>query len=112
MPYISYNIPNLYAVPPSITESKSELSVNQGQSIRLLCEVVGNPRPQIAWMKNGLRISESDPHYFISESGSLEIFSADRSDTAIYICTASNNIGVMEKPISLVVNGIVFRYFN
>jgi hypothetical protein len=92
-----------YPVPPSIYNSPTDIVVTQGKSIRLPCEVAGDPQPQITWTKNGVRLSEVDPHYFISESGSLEIFSADPDDTATYSCTAINIAGVKEKRISLFV---------
>ena len=44
-----------------------------------------------------------DPHYFISEDGSMEIFSADPQDRATYSCTAINVAGVVEKRMSLIV---------
>ena len=93
-------------VPPVIEDDTDvDLAVIQDRSIRLPCEVRGDPRPQITWTKNGLRIAESDPHYFISEEGSLEIFSADPQDTATYSCTAINVAGVKEKRITLFVQG-------
>ena len=92
---------------PAIKDSESELTVTQGQSIRLPCEVTGDPRPQITWTKNGVRISEVDPHYFISEAGSLEIFSADPGDTATYSCTAMNIVGVKEKRMTLFVRSML-----
>jgi Immunoglobulin I-set domain len=92
-----------HAVPPLIRDTPGDIVVTQGRSIRLPCEVSGDPRPQITWTKNGVRLSEVDPHYFISESGSLEIFSADPQDTATYSCTAINVAGVKEKRIMLFV---------
>ncbi len=60
---------------------------------------------------SGVRIADSDPHYFISEDGSLEIFSADPADTATYSCTAINVAGVMEKRITLFVQSeILFNF--
>jgi L1 cell adhesion molecule len=77
--------------------------VTQGQSVRLLCEAHGDPKPQITWTKNGMRISEVDPHYFVDETGSLEIFSVDPQDTATYSCTVVNMAGIKEKRLSLFV---------
>ena len=90
-------------VPPSIEDSATDIVVTQGKSVQLPCEVSGDPQPQITWTKNGVRLSEVDPHYFISESGNLEIFSADPQDTATYSCTAINVAGIKEKRIMLFV---------
>lgn len=96
----------LCSVAPTIAESASEVSVTAGQSAVLQCEVSGDPRPQVTWTKNGVRLSsESDPHYFIAESGNLEIFSAHPDDTATYSCTAINVAGVREKRVMLFVHG-------
>ncbi len=61
---------------------------------------------------SGVRIADSDPHYFISEDGSLEIFSADPADTATYSCTAINVAGVMEKRITLFVQSEILFHFE
>ena len=95
-----------HPVAPVIRESASEISVTAGESAVLECHVTGDPRPQVTWTKNGVRLSsESDPHYFITESGSLEIFSAQRDDTATYSCTAINVAGVADKRLMLFVHG-------
>jgi hypothetical protein len=88
-------------VPPSIADSPSEYTAPQGGSVRLLCEASGDPKPQITWTKNGMRISELDPHYFLDDSGSLEIYTVDQQDSGTYSCTAVNVAGVKEKRLSL-----------
>jgi len=94
------------SVAPLIADSPSEVFVTAGQSALLPCHVSGKPRPQVTWTKNGVRLSsDSDPHYFITESGSLEIFSAHPDDTATYSCTALNVAGVREKRVMLFVHG-------
>lgn len=77
--------------------------MTQGHSIVLPCEVTGDPEPTISWTKNGQRISETDPHYLVTEAGSLQIFSANPQDTGTYSCTALNIAGVKEKRITLFV---------
>ena len=95
-----------------IADSDSEVYVTAGQSAVLPCDVSGDPRPQVTWTKNGHRLtSENDPHYFIRESGSLEIFSGHPDDTATYSCTAINVAGVTEKRVMLFVHG-QWRYIS
>ena len=92
------------SVPPYIVDDGNrDFTVAMGSSITLPCEVSGDPPPDITWTKNGQRIAEIDPHYFINEEGSLEIFSADPDDTATYSCTAINVAGVQEKRMTLFV---------
>ena len=84
-------------------EEEEELFVTQGSSITLPCEVTGDPEPEVSWTKNGQRISETDPHYLMRESGSLDIFTVDPHDTGTYSCTAINIAGSREKRITLFV---------
>ena len=93
-----------FPVPPHIhDDGQKDFTAVQGLSIKLPCKVTGDPKPLISWTKNGVRITESDPHYFLSGDGSLEIFSADPQDTATYSCTAINIAGLKEKRMTLFV---------
>ena len=94
-------------VPPTIKDAdgQKDFTVIQGNSIKLPCEVSGDPRPIVTWTKNSNRLSITDPHYFINEEGSLEIFSADPQDTATYTCTAINVAAIVEKTMTLFVEG-------
>ena len=94
---------SVFAVPPSIEEGETEFTANEGSTIQLPCEVEGDPRPKIIWTKGGVRISDTDPHYFINEDGSLDIFSVKTQDTATYVCTAINQAGSKEKRVTLFV---------
>ena len=84
-------------------EGEERLFITQGSSITLPCHVTGDPEPQVSWTKNGQQIAETDPHYLLGESGSLQIFSANPQDTGTYSCTAINIAGVREKRITLFV---------
>ncbi|XP_062570988.1 hemicentin-1-like isoform X1 [Saccostrea cucullata] len=95
-------------VPPRHTfhnedDSQGNFTVVEGGGIILPCSVEGDPRPTIAWYKDGSPISLTDYHYFIREDGSLEIFSADPQDSATYRCTASNVAGDVDKTVQLFV---------
>jgi len=91
-------------VPPSIAESPSEYSATEGSSVRLVCDVGGNPTPEITWSKNGAPISDTDPHYLVDGTIGVQVLSVDRHDTATYTCTAVNVAGIREKRINLFVH--------
>ena len=93
------------AVPPRIRRDQVDFIAIQGSTVRLPCRVDGDPRPQITWTKNGIRISDNDPHYFVNKEGSLDIFSVRAHDTATYSCTAMNIAGIQEQRLSLFVQG-------
>jgi len=39
--------------PPDFSTRLLDTSVNDGQSLELICKVTGDPEPQITWLKNG-----------------------------------------------------------
>ena len=90
-------------MPPSIADSPSEFNAIEGNSVRLPCHVSGHPKPIISWTRNGVKIYENDPHYFLNENGDLDIFNVRHDDTAAYSCTAINLAGIKEKRMTLFV---------
>ncbi|XP_051540284.1 roundabout homolog 1-like isoform X2 [Myxocyprinus asiaticus] len=56
---------------------------------------VGHPEPNITWRKDGILINSSNEHY-TELSGKLIIAPAQKNDSGIYSCIASNTIGVRE----------------
>lgn len=65
-------------------------SVEKDKVTRLACEVKGNPRPTISWLKDKLPIDLLDARLKIVENGYLEIKRALPADEATYECVASN----------------------
>jgi len=92
-------------VPPNIADTAGEYVATEGSSVRLVCDAQGRPEPDVVWSKNGLRLTDADPHYSLDDDGSLEVLSVDDSDTATYVCTAVNVVGMKEKRIRLFVHG-------
>ena len=91
-------------MPPNIAIGEEfDFTVTEGKTITLPCVVEGDPKPQITWTKNGHRIQDADPHYFVNAAGSLEVFSVNHLDSATYICTAINIAGVADKRMTLFV---------
>lgn len=101
-------------MPPKLNTASPEnqqtnFTVNLGSGVVLPCEVEGDPLPDIVWFKDEIPISMTDLHYFITQDGSLEIFSSDSTDTGQYRCRASNVVGDIDKTVSLFVRGI-YKY--
>ena len=98
-------------VPPKLSQTREEdrrtnFTVVQGRGVVLPCRVEeGDPPPTFTWFKDGGPVSPVDVRYFVRQDGSLEIFSADRQDTARYKCVASNVAGEVEKDMFLFVQG-------
>eukprot|EP00076_Gallus_gallus_P024039 XP_015146078.1 hemicentin-1 isoform X10 [Gallus gallus] len=86
-------------VPPGIVdENKQEdMKVKEKNSVTLTCEVIGNPVPQITWIKDGQPLMEDKDHRFLSSGRFLQITNAQVSDTGRYTCVASNTAGDKSK---------------
>lgn len=81
--------------PPSFYQPlKPEMTGDFGSSLKLLCEVVGEPVPQISWYKNANLLKPEDTNrYLINEDNSLVIKKLDLDDAAMFQCLAKNEAG-------------------
>ncbi|MEE6496324.1 hypothetical protein FKM82_002300 [Ascaphus truei] len=91
----NYNVNIL--VPPVIQGSSevSEITAIEGILISLLCDSSGIPPPALTWEKNGVAVNV-DPSgrvRLLSGGRQLQVTAADKSDAALYTCTASNTAG-------------------
>ncbi|XP_060630493.2 hemicentin-1 isoform X1 [Anolis sagrei] len=101
----NYNV-NVW-VPPSIYNSDmlTQLNVIEGNLISMICESSGIPPPALSWRKNG-SLLPADPTgrvRVLSGGRQLQISIAEKSDTASYVCMASNVAGSANKEYNLVV---------
>ncbi|NWU93884.1 HMCN1 protein, partial [Upupa epops] len=90
-------------VPPRIVgENKLEdVKVKEKHRVTLTCEAIGNPVPQITWMKDGQILTEDEDHQFLSSRRFLQILNVQVTDTGRYTCIASNTAGDKSKSYSL-----------
>ncbi|RUS75353.1 hypothetical protein EGW08_016875 [Elysia chlorotica] len=65
-------------------------SVEKDKIARLTCDVSGNPKPIISWLKDKMPIDRLDQRLTILKTGYLEIQKAQPSDEGTYECVASN----------------------
>ncbi|KAL1023125.1 hypothetical protein UPYG_G00036690 [Umbra pygmaea] len=67
-----------------------------GQTVKLTCQVTGNPRPVICWLKDGLAL-EDGPHHVIAEDRAgtccLILDGVTSEDSGQYLCYASSSVG-------------------
>lgn len=68
-----------------------------GYRIKLHCTVVGDPMPQVTWLKNGIKVTPDSRHMEITLTDfgmcSLEIYNVKPDDTGEYTCHAVNAYG-------------------
>ncbi|XP_075038771.1 hemicentin-1 [Mixophyes fleayi] len=91
-------------VPPKIAEIQGKPSVLTAvldTSVNIECLVIGDPTPQINWLKNGLPLSVSSQIRLLSSGQVLRISRVQKSDEGAYTCVASNRAGVDKKDYNL-----------
>jgi FMS-like tyrosine kinase 1 len=92
------------------TVNGTDLHVEYGGNVTLVCNVEGNPAPTITWSRDGLSLSETrrreemksnnkrfdyDRHWHLTHGGTrLQILEVSSEDLeGVYVCTAENTQG-------------------
>ncbi|KAK5869646.1 hypothetical protein PBY51_024348 [Eleginops maclovinus] len=92
-------------LPPTIRESDSDLpdevTVLVNKTTQLECYVDGNPAPKITWFKDSQPVSSDGPNRILSNGRTLQVLTAQVSDTGRYVCVADNVAGSAEKSFNL-----------
>ncbi|XP_028442536.1 hemicentin-1 isoform X2 [Perca flavescens] len=93
-------------VPPSIAESRTNVTVTVNVQTTLSCEATGIPKPTVRWMKNGrvINTDQNENMYRLLSSGSLVVIAPTVEDTAVYECVVSNEAGQDSRFINLTVH--------
>ncbi|XP_072402624.1 contactin [Diabrotica undecimpunctata] len=71
-------------------------------NVTIKCNPEAAPRPKFVWKKDG-NVIGSGGHRKIFENGNLYISPVSRDDEGVYICTASNELGIDESRGRLIV---------
>lgn len=73
-----------------------DLVTTAGQTLELDCvPPLGYPEPYITWKKDGVTLDLVGGRYVVTK-GKLQVTSAQRSDSGLYICVAANAAGKRE----------------
>eukprot|EP00069_Balaena_mysticetus_P022536 bmy_03322T0 len=92
------------ASPPSA--STRTCTVTEGKHARLSCFVMGVPKPEIVWKKDGQLVAEGRRHVVYEDAQEnfvLKILFCKQSDCGLYTCTASNLVGQTYSSVLVVV---------
>ena len=84
----------LHLVPTSITGIRGNQTVHEGDNLRLACEALGRPKPNITWSKE--EAGNQGNTVVVQEGKVLTITNINRTDTGDYTCTAYNGFGKPE----------------
>ena len=83
-----------FTIEPEIQEAAED------EEVKFHCEASGVPEPQIEWIHNGKKISESPPNPRRTVSrNSIVITKLKKSDTGNYGCNATNALGYVYKDV-------------
>uniref|UniRef100_A0A3B4Z1V9 Hemicentin-1 n=1 Tax=Stegastes partitus TaxID=144197 RepID=A0A3B4Z1V9_9TELE len=93
-------------VPPSIADSRTNVTVIVNVQTTLSCEATGIPKPTVSWRKNGRTINtdQNQNMYRLLSSGSLVVIAPTVEDTAVYECVVSNEAGEDSRSVNLTVH--------
>ena len=86
---------------PSVTVSPSFISVNEGELVRLVCEVTGSKPLKVSWT-----LSDGSPLPLgVQENRTdLVIAAANSSHPGTYVCSASNLAGTSQDEATVIVH--------
>ena len=79
----SYKISIQYG-PVLLTPLKEMIAVTVGQSVSITCDIIGNPKPDIAWI-----FESPDETRVVSNEGELKISQVTYANAGTYICRGS-----------------------
>ena len=93
--------------PPEVLVSPQSLTVNEHQTVRVICSASGNPKAQILWRreKNSTRGEKVSLN---STTGEMVIHSVTFEDRGRYTCTATNLLGSSRGFVEVHVRGKVW----
>ncbi|XP_068917953.1 obscurin isoform X7 [Tenebrio molitor] len=82
-------------MPPSFTQTFTDLQQLPGRDAKFPCRVTGVPQPEVTWSKDGIPIKESDKFHIKREGDlcCLYILNCEPDDAAVYRATATNKEG-------------------
>ncbi|XP_064551728.1 titin homolog isoform X6 [Drosophila montana] len=99
---------------PIFTMRLRDRRVQVTYPVRLTCQIVGYPAPEILWYKDGQLISCDRRHLITAEGQffTLEIAATTLDDSGNYTCTAKNELGSVSCHSCLVVDKGIRAYIS
>ncbi|XP_032893585.1 neuronal cell adhesion molecule-like isoform X15 [Amblyraja radiata] len=86
----------LAETPRMLSEPDQVYQVIANKPALLDCAFFGSPIPQIQWFKDNQGSVLHGESYMLHENGTLEIAFAQKNDSGIYTCVATNTHGVVQ----------------
>ncbi|CAG0878667.1 unnamed protein product [Darwinula stevensoni] len=80
-------------VPPKFLKLPTDLEVREGETIHIETDAIGDPKPSIAWHKDGQDLLPSDNVHLSEDLLTLTVKKATMGDGGVYMGIASNSAG-------------------
>ncbi len=93
---------SLFPVRPYFTHEPEDVTARSGDSVKLTCEVGGDPAPLVVWHREDGKLPQGRTSV---NRGVLSIESVNPQDEGVYICEAQNDAGTVEVGASVSVHG-------
>ncbi|XP_028847169.1 titin-like [Denticeps clupeoides] len=92
-------------VPPTLVAGLKNLTVNEGETVTLECQISGHPTPGIMWFREDYRIESSIDFQitYENEHARLVIREAFAEDSGRFTCTATSEAGTISTSCYLLV---------
>ncbi|XP_018610881.1 opioid-binding protein/cell adhesion molecule isoform X2 [Scleropages formosus] len=87
-------------VPAKIVNISTDITVNEGSNITLMCLAIGRPEPTIIWKHRS-----KSGHKFMSEGEYVEITAITKEQSGVYECSSTNDISAPDvRTVQVTVN--------
>ncbi|KAL2716374.1 peroxidasin [Vespula squamosa] len=84
---------DFHCTKPRIMEGPEDTEVKIGDTVTFTCRVIGDPEPEVKWMRDSSELYVDGERFFIQEDGTLVISDVTEEDTGEYECIASSDMG-------------------
>ena len=93
-----------FPVKPHLLSDPEDMTVTTGQNVKMVCNVSGDPEPQIIWRREDGNLP---PERSVQDKNSFAISQVVPQDEGVYICEAHNIVGTLTVSASLSVHGML-----
>lgn len=87
-----------------------KFTITEGKHAKFRCYVIGKPKPEIVWKKDGEYIVPGRRYLMFEDMEgyyNLKVLYCKQQDSGLYVCAASNALGNTLSVVQLFVKGIV-----
>lgn len=91
---------------PEFRKIPNNVTLNSGSTVRLDCAATADPKPQIAWQKDGgndFPAARERRMHVMPQDDAFFIVNAKISDQGVYTCTAQNSVGIIKANATLTI---------